>query len=203
VPEQVQQSAPQKEAPVSPKAAEPRPLTLRAEPTATAPSLATVEQPALLTDDFIDRVVQSKKSDRVQTFTDASANIADVEKNTPLDELLVSYNYKGQSKLNELLDEEKRQIANFNVANVASAAGVSTGLSIGYVVWLLRGGVLLSSVLSSLPAWRTIDPLPVLSSMDADTAEDDDSLENMVSESANEEDIADDAENATGKDKAA
>ena len=40
---------------------------------------------------------------------------------------------------------------------------VTGGLSVGYVVWLLRGGVLVSSMLSALPAWQMVDPLPVLS----------------------------------------
>jgi hypothetical protein len=45
---------------------------------------------------------------------------------------------------------------------LASGAALSGGLSIGYVVWLVRGGVLASSMLSALPAWQMIDPLPVL-----------------------------------------
>jgi len=62
-----------------------------------------------------------------------------------------------------------------------SVFAVSTSLSVGYVIWLLRGGVLLTSLLSSLPAWRIIDPLPVLSRMGgADDEEDDDSLEELV-----------------------
>ena len=40
--------------------------------------------------------------------------------------------------------------------------GVLTTASTGYVLWLLRAGPLVASVLSSLPAWRTFDPLPVL-----------------------------------------
>ncbi len=46
---------------------------------------------------------------------------------------------------------------------VTSTVALSTGLSVGYVVWLLRGGLLLTSFLSSLPAWHLIDPWPVLS----------------------------------------
>ncbi len=45
---------------------------------------------------------------------------------------------------------------------VASATvGVAT-LSVGFVLWLLRGGLLLSSVIASMPAWLVIDPLIVL-----------------------------------------
>ena len=45
---------------------------------------------------------------------------------------------------------------------IASSIAVSSGLSIGYVIWLVRGGVLVSSMLSALPAWQLIDPLPVV-----------------------------------------
>lgn len=45
---------------------------------------------------------------------------------------------------------------------VSSSIGVSTGLSIGYVVWLLRSGVLLTALLSSVPAWQFVNPLLVL-----------------------------------------
>jgi hypothetical protein len=45
---------------------------------------------------------------------------------------------------------------------MTSTIVVSAGMSVGYVVWLLRGGLLLGSLLSSLPAWQVIDPLPVL-----------------------------------------
>ena len=45
---------------------------------------------------------------------------------------------------------------------VASGAVLSAGLSVGYVLWLARGGVLMASVLSALPAWATLDPLPIL-----------------------------------------
>lgn len=45
---------------------------------------------------------------------------------------------------------------------IASSIAVTTGLSVGYVIWLVRGGVLLGSMLSAMPAWQMIDPLPVL-----------------------------------------
>ncbi len=41
-------------------------------------------------------------------------------------------------------------------------AGTSLGLTVGIVSWLLRGGALLSALLSSMPLWRGFDPLPVL-----------------------------------------
>jgi hypothetical protein len=47
---------------------------------------------------------------------------------------------------------------------VGSAAVFTSTVSYGYVIWLLRGGLLLSSLLSSLPAWASLDPLPILAS---------------------------------------
>ncbi len=64
---------------------------------------------------------------------------------------------------------------------VASTTAVSAGLSIGYVIWLVRGGALLSSLLASVPAWRVMDPLPILGSMGEDGEQsDDESLEAMI-----------------------
>ena len=60
---------------------------------------------------------------------------------------------------------------------------VASGLSVGYVMWLVRGGLLLSSVLSSLPAWRFIDPLPIFAyamKPGDEESDDDESLESLV-----------------------
>ena len=46
---------------------------------------------------------------------------------------------------------------------MASSVVVTTGFSIGYVLWLARGGALLASLASAIPAWTSMDPLPVLS----------------------------------------
>ena len=34
----------------------------------------------------------------------------------------------------------------------------------GYIVWTIRGGVLMATMISSLPTWRFVDPLPILES---------------------------------------
>jgi hypothetical protein len=84
------------------------------------------------------------------------------------------------------LREDVSRAALIDKAMIASTVAVSSGLSVGYVVWLIRGGVLMSTVLSSLPAWRLIDPLPVLAYMNRRSDDDDDesgrdeSLESIV-----------------------
>ena len=49
-------------------------------------------------------------------------------------------------------------------------------------MWLLRGGSLLVGMVSSLPAWTMIDPLPVLESVAEAMGldEDGDSLESLL-----------------------
>ncbi len=81
--------------------------------------------------------------------------------------------------------ESLRDQAKVEASTVAVTAAASLGLSVGYVVWLLRGGVLVSSLLSSLPAWRFVDPLPILGRLDDDQEDgdsSDDSLETIVAE---------------------
>jgi hypothetical protein len=64
------------------------------------------------------------------------------------------------------------------------------GLSVGYVIWLTRGGLLLASLLSSLPAWRLIDPIAVLAQLrtdDEDDRDDEESLDSLLSGSSRPE----------------
>ena len=68
---------------------------------------------------------------------------------------------------------------------ITSGTAATVGLSVGYLFWLLRAEVLLGSLLSSMPAWRMVDPLPVLGRLaddddEEDDGEDDDSLETLV-----------------------
>ncbi|MGH8654390.1 MAG: hypothetical protein ACREYE_20475, partial [Gammaproteobacteria bacterium] len=40
--------------------------------------------------------------------------------------------------------------------------GAGVVFSVGVVAWLLRGGSLLAALLSTMPLWGGIDPLPIL-----------------------------------------
>ena len=69
---------------------------------------------------------------------------------------------------------------------IVSSVTAGAGMSVGYVFWLLRGGLLLTSLLSSLPAWRFVDPLPILGRLNDDEEDgydgdgDGESLESIV-----------------------
>lgn len=51
---------------------------------------------------------------------------------------------------------------------VGSTTAVASSVSVGYLLWLMRGGALAASLLASLPAWRSLDPTPILSRGDDD-----------------------------------
>ncbi len=48
---------------------------------------------------------------------------------------------------------------------IGSAVGVTTGLTVGYVFWTVRAGYLLTGLVAQVPAWRFVDPLPILNSL--------------------------------------
>jgi hypothetical protein len=88
--------------------------------------------------------------------------------------------------LNKLRDEA-REDTQLDKVIVGSTLTVTSGLSIGYLIWLLRGDVLLSSILASLPAWRLVDPLPVLTyftKRSKDDEEEDESIESVIKKGA-------------------
>jgi len=84
------------------------------------------------------------------------------------------------------LDQVREEVTSVNLAVVGSTVVITTGLSVGYVLWIARGGILLASLLSTMPAWRLIDPLPVLASLrKASGTEEDDSLQSIIQKRAN------------------
>ncbi len=86
--------------------------------------------------------------------------------------------------LRDSLDNVKQEMTSeikLSKMYLGSAFVSSIGLSVGYVVWLLRGGMLIASLLSSMPAWQFLDPLPILArKKDDDHSEDNESLESIV-----------------------
>jgi hypothetical protein len=88
----------------------------------------------------------------------------------------------------EALDRLRRDVhedLKLEQSVTVSVAGVSLGVSLVYVLWLIRGGVLMGSYLSALPAWRILDPLPVLPRPDEEAEEDDEDLGNRGDEGRN------------------
>jgi Cadherin-like/Bacterial cadherin-like domain len=86
------------------------------------------------------------------------------------------------------LDEMHKQVTGeqHTIRLVAgSATVVSLGLSVLYILWTIRAGYLLAGLLSSMPAWTFVDPLPILDHFDDALRrkrrdEDGESLETLV-----------------------
>jgi hypothetical protein len=69
-------------------------------------------------------------------------------------------------QLDEVATEMEAETKKTKVT-VGGVAGMSTTLlSVGYVIWCLRGGSLVATLLTTLPLWRWLDPLPVLDHAD-------------------------------------
>ncbi len=58
-------------------------------------------------------------------------------------------------------------------------ASTASFLTVGYLAWIIRGGVLMTTVMTSLPAWRSLDIVPIIESANL-AEEDDESIEQMV-----------------------
>lgn len=129
------------------------------------------------------REVRERSAANQTTVDYASARTASMALGTRLTELGVQ-TIRALDFLENSLDGLKQEAENeiaLNQVVASSAIAVTTGLSMGYVAWLLRSGVLLSSLLSSMPAWRFLDPLPVLAGkLDLDEEADEESLETII-----------------------
>lgn len=91
-------------------------------------------------------------------------------------------------ELDQARDKQQENVQLQRILAGGSATAIGT-MSVGYVLWLLRGGVLLSGLLSALPAWQVLDPTPVLSAgatargrRDDDDDADGDEIEHMFKE---------------------
>jgi len=94
------------------------------------------------------------------------------------------------SDLNEL---NQRMSAEGSLASFWSIAtpSLTTTLSVGYVMWLIKGGQIMAGLMAQVPAWRliSIDPLPIIRSMeDEDLDVEGDSLASMVDDASEESD---------------
>jgi hypothetical protein len=64
--------------------------------------------------------------------------------------------------MEEVLQQAMEQSHDGITLTATTAASVSLVVSIGYLVWAVRGGWLLASLMMTMPTWCQFDPLPVL-----------------------------------------
>ena len=68
----------------------------------------------------------------------------------------------GQTRALDEMREHAMTPDPLNELTVGASTAVAGSFSVGYVLWILRGGVLLTGLMSSLPAWQMFDPTPIL-----------------------------------------
>lgn len=78
--------------------------------------------------------------------------------------------------------ESKHIETDFDSVVIGSTTILATAFTAGYTFWVLRGGYLLASLVSSMPAWRMLDPLPILDNFCHEDLDDEqeESLQSMV-----------------------
>ena len=86
--------------------------------------------------------------------------------------------WKDMEEIEQVVEKDMKISANVE----RSALGVTAGLSVGYIVYMLRSGYLVSCILANLPAWKMVDPMPVFDDVLRGADEDDESLESMIAE---------------------
>lgn len=68
----------------------------------------------------------------------------------------------------------------------ATLSSITSVLTVGYVLWMVRGGMLMASFVSSIPAWQSVDPLNIVEFDALDSVDvDDESLESIVNQFSN------------------
>jgi hypothetical protein len=75
--------------------------------------------------------------------------------------------------------EDDSRVTNIEVA-LGTTKVVTTAVTAGYVVWMVRGGSLFASMAASLPVWTTFDPLPILTSFEESGKSEEDDEERLV-----------------------
>jgi hypothetical protein len=91
--------------------------------------------------------------------------------------------------LRELDSMRRRVTSDLRLRMWAGTASViSGGLSLACFLWIARGGSLLSGLLSSIPTWKVIDPLPILDQLGNAAAalkrNEDNGLESLIKDAA-------------------
>lgn len=94
-----------------------------------------------------------------------------------------------------------RMMAEGSLASFWSVAtpSLATTMSVGYVMWLIKGGQIMAGLMAQVPAWKmiAIDPLPIIRSIEEEDLDvEGDSLASMVDDASDETEESDDESSA-------
>ncbi len=83
-------------------------------------------------------------------------------------------------KITQMRQEVESSLMVQSGLSVGTAASTTAGMTVGYVAWVMRSGLLFSSMMTQLPIWRFMDPLAILDSTDTAEEGDQESINSMV-----------------------
>ena len=69
---------------------------------------------------------------------------------------------KSYSAIAKSMDHLRESLETEVVLPELAFQAATSSFSVGAALWLLRGGYIVASVISALPAWQTFDPIPIL-----------------------------------------
>ena len=122
-----------------------------------------------------DLIVQ-RASDRLSSFASAEYHaparrvVSEITFSLPsVNQFTASMTPLVISQSGEFFESNSETSPTLDRVAVGSSALATTSLSVGYVVWMLRGGSLFASFMTSLPAWKSFDLLPILDEFDKES----------------------------------
>jgi len=132
---------------------------------------------------FFNELLQTRETENEQDSIEPELGLALIEDDLKSLFQQVSFDFNYASDFLKHIDDAKSKIqdSNIQIERIKQASfGLFTGVSIGYVVWVVRSGAIFASMLTALPAWKLMDPLPVLATFDDSANDDGESLESIV-----------------------
>ena len=109
---------------------------------------------------------------------------ADVESYTTEDiDYSSEFAFASMSRDLDMFDYDFKVEGAVDQVTFATLSSITSVLTVGYVLWMVRGGMLMASFVSSIPAWQSVDPLNIVEFGSLGSAEgDDESLESIVNQ---------------------
>ena len=105
---------------------------------------------------------------------DRNVRIADLRSNSYRINSISEAPLSLESRETNSLENGVDQRLQLETVIVSSTAVTTATLSVGYILWMFRGGALLASFMTTLPAWTQFDPLTIV--MDSEFEDDSESL---------------------------
>ena len=82
-------------------------------------------------------------------------------------------------ELDSIRQSNNQEVAVESLA-VGSVGTASSGLIVGYILWAIRSGWLISSIAATVPAWNAFDPLAIMTVADSSDSGSGETLEDIV-----------------------